>query len=161
MMKILVPKKIAQRIIEGLKKAGNQEIGGILMGEHIEAEIYRVKDITLQRRSGSFTWFVRTIESIVAPLSRFFRDTGERFTKFNYLGEWHSHPNSPAVSSAIDRATMRDLLLDPKSTANFLVLIIVRLTATNYLEISAQTFLSSGHQISCEVQLDRTGGAVS
>ena len=91
-MNVLLPDSIGQTLVVALQKAGNREIGGILMGEHVSDATYRVKDITIQRHGGKFASFTRVVRGSLMSLRRFFRKTEYDFTRFNYLGEWHSHP---------------------------------------------------------------------
>ena len=81
---------------------------------------------------------------------------GHNYERFNYLGEWHSHPNAPAVPSPRDSLTIREILDHPETDANFLVLLIVRLTRTEVLEMSAHAFLASGQILECEIEIQET-----
>jgi len=117
-----------------LDKAARREIGGILMGEHVAEGVFRVKDLTIQRRGGTFASFVRIIQEAIGPLRSFFRATNEDFVRFNYLGEWHSHPSFEAVPSDPDHETMRDIIEDPEVGANFVVLMVVKLSRAGHFE---------------------------
>ena len=87
-----------------------REVGGVMMGEHVEGEVFRVIEVTVQQ-AGTVTTFVRLIWDAVASLGRFFARTGHQYTKFNYLGEWHSHPSFRLHPSDRDSATIRTFLL--------------------------------------------------
>lgn len=50
---------------------------------------------------------------------------------------------------------MRELLTDPATVANFLILLIVRENATRDLELSANAFLASGHVIVCDIEIEK------
>ena len=126
-MQILLPPDIIQRLSAALGRAGVREIGGILMGEQIGENIFRVKNITVQQHGGSFAAFVRMVLDVIAPLTDFFRATNNNYTRFNYLGEWHCHPSFVPKPSSRDRETMRSIVDDPQVGANFAVLLIVRL----------------------------------
>ena len=52
--------------------------------------------------------------------------TGNDFRRFNYLGEWHSHPSFSAHPSREDIATMTDLVENGEGIT-FAALMIVRL----------------------------------
>jgi hypothetical protein len=129
-----------------LEDAGTQEVGGILMGEHVADAVYRVLDLTIQRHSGTRISFVRVIREILSPLRRFFRRTGYNYTRFNYLGEWHSHPSSSLQPSGLDHQTMWEILGDPQAGANFVILMIVRLSTAGHLERTV-TVYQPGHQV--------------
>ena len=61
-MKIHLPSDIQKRLIPALERAGSHEIGGILMGEHIDESEFRIVDLTVQEQFGSVAFFY--------PLSR-------------------------------------------------------------------------------------------
>jgi len=150
-MQILLPEKITRRLSVALKAAGRQEIGGILMGERVSDEVYRVQNLTIQRRGGTFASFVRSIQGILTPLKRFFRQTGYNYTRFNYLGEWHSHPSFALEPSPLDHETMWDIVEDPQVGANFAVLIIVRLDDIGRLEATATVYLPGRQMLKAEL----------
>lgn len=139
-MQLLLPPDLTVRLIEALYKAGRREIGGILMGEHVAKGVFRVKNLTIQRRGGTFASFVRAIQDVIGPLRNFFRSTNGEFTRFNYLGEWHSHPSYEAVPSGPDHETMRDIIEDPEVGANFVVLMIVKLNGAERMEGSVTVY---------------------
>ena len=143
MVEIVLPNRLQQRLADALRRAGAREIGGILMGEYLEPDRFRVADLTVQGRGGTVTAFVRVLGAALTALSRFFRNTRRQYEQFNYLGEWHSHPSFEAVPSAPDIRSMRAIACDPKVGANFLVLLIVRL-AGERLEASLTVFWPDG-----------------
>ncbi len=129
-MQLLLPPNIVECIHSALRDAGKREIGGILMGEHVGIDAFRVKEITVQRRGGTFASFVRLVEYIVGPLNNFFRTTRHDYTRFNYLGEWHSHHSFELTPSSTDHNTMLQIANDPKVGANFLALLLVRVNSS-------------------------------
>lgn len=140
-MKVLLPETISIKLTAALKKSGPREIGGILMGEHVADGLFRICDITVQKQPGSFVSFWRLFEGLTASLQNFFRGTNYDFTRFNYLGEWHSHPCFDLVPSDIDSQTMWEILEDPEVGANFAVLLIVKLNYMGELEASSTAYL--------------------
>ncbi len=143
-MKLLLPPEQQSRLMDALQKAGAREIGGVLMGEHVGPDTFRVKSLTVQDHGGAFASFVRFLEQIVQPLAAFFKSTNHEYRRFNYLGEWHSHPSFTLVPSRTDIASMRDIVQDPKVGATFAVLLIVKRTAAGRLE-GALTVFPAGH----------------
>jgi proteasome lid subunit RPN8/RPN11 len=128
MIKILLPKELQKRLINQLTKAGTREIGGILMGEHVAEGVFRVCDFSVQQQGGTWITFVRKIEeSLTQSLRKFFRKTNFQYTKFNYLGEWHSHPSFSLTPSALDQESMWEIILDQSVGANFAILLIAKL----------------------------------
>jgi proteasome lid subunit RPN8/RPN11 len=153
-MQVLLPNKIASKLIRALRKAGHQEIGGILMGECLEADCFRIVDLTIQQQGGAFASFIRSISSTVVPLKRFFQRTNHEYQRFNYLGEWHSHPSFCTEPSARDIHTMWEMLDDPTVGANFLVLLIVRLNAAETLESTLTVFVPQQPPFQAEFKLE-------
>jgi hypothetical protein len=130
-------------MVDALQKAGTRETGGILMGEHITHNTFRVLDITVQRQLGTFASFIRAISGITLALSRFFRRTNYVYPRFNYLGEWHSHPSFVLKPSSSDCEAMLQIVNDSAVAANFAVLVIVRLQGHN-LQGAAFIFMPGG-----------------
>ena len=112
------------------------------MGEHVREDVFRVVDISVAAIRWIADQFVRDPASHDAQLRSFFARTGQDFTRFNYLGEWHSHPTFEPLPSAVDIATMQSLVEDPNVGANFLVLLITTLTAGETIDVSAAAFHS-------------------
>jgi len=157
-LQILLPPEVIQRLAAALERAGAREIGGILMGEHIDEGVFRVKGVTIQHYGGSFAAFVRKVQDVIAPLTEFFRATDNNYTRFNYLGEWHSHPSFVSMPSSRDRETMRGIVDDPWVGANFAVLLIVKLNETGHVEGSVTVFQPGGHEYLGELVVEQENG---
>ncbi len=157
-MQIQLPPNAMQRLTTALEWAGTREIGGILMGEHISENVFRVKDMTIQQHGGSFAAFVRIVQDILTPLTEFFRSTNNNYTRFNYLGEWHSHPSFVPEPSGRDRETMRGIINDPEVGANFVVLMIVKLSQTGQLDGTVTVFHSDGAEYQGELVIENEYG---
>ena len=138
---IKIPNDLTRKLAVALKKAGLREIGGILMGEHLSNKTFLIKDLTMQRHGGTFTSFIRAARVVIAPVRRFFKKTGYNYTRFNYLGEWHSHPSFSPSPSLNDCDTMWSIVEDPEVGAKFAVLMIVRLNGNKEVEGTATVFL--------------------
>lgn len=138
-MKLLLPQRVTT-ILRRKLRGRLREIGGIMVGEHVAADTFRVVDISFQKRTGTIAHFVRDPAHHKTFLEEFFARTGKDYTRFNYLGEWHSHPIFEPLPSGEDCCTMHDLVEDPDVGVNFAVLIIVRLRGWRVLELSATLF---------------------
>ena len=134
--------------------AGSQEIGGILMGEHIGANVFRIVDVTIQRQSGTIAFFVRTMTGLASTLRRFYRRTNNEYRRFNYLGEWHSHPSFRLEPSATDVEAMLQIVGDAAVGANFAVLLIVQLIL-HKLQAASYIFLPGGSMERAETVLEQ------
>lgn len=152
-MRVLLPRDVADRLASALRDAGSRETGGVLMGEHVSEGVFGVKDLTVQRRCGTFASFVREVRTALVPLRRFFVETGHDYTRYNYLGEWHSHPSFLAEPSRRDSETMWRIVDDPAVGANFAVLLIARLGTGGELEGSVTTYLPGRRRLQATLEI--------
>ena len=127
MIQVSLPAGIRDRMKKALRRAGSREIGGILMGEELGTGQFRVVDFSLDEISGEHAHFVRDAEHHRQALERFFDQTEHDYQRFNYLGEWHSHPGFPAAPSETDIWSMKELV-EGERGIEFSVLLIVKLT---------------------------------
>jgi integrative and conjugative element protein (TIGR02256 family) len=139
-MQLLLAPQVIKRLKRELRRAGRQEIGGLLMGEHVRDEVFRVIEISVQGSGGSHSCFIRNPSNHKAQLEKFFAETCNDYARFNYLGEWHSHPNFDPVPSFTDIETMQSIVDDPDVGANFLVLLIPKLGSRKQIEATATAF---------------------
>jgi [CysO sulfur-carrier protein]-S-L-cysteine hydrolase len=150
-VKIIIPLIIKEQLVTALKNASDHETGGILMGEHIGIDEFRVKEITIQPDLGTFASFVRALSHALASLNKFFQKTKYNYAHFNYMGEWHSHPSFIPAPSSKDISTMIDSVNDKNVGANFLVLIILKLNTTGSIEGTATAFYPNLPSARCEL----------
>jgi len=156
-MKLRIQKPTIEAWVHDLKRAGSREIGGVLFGEQLTVGEFRIVGATRQRfGGGSKLRFHRRGGQARKDILSMHNRYGWDAERFNYLGEWHSHPNFPALPSARDEVTMYQLLADQKGAVNFLVLAIVRLSKTGLFEIGARTYLTTGQKIDCEIIAEDT-----
>jgi integrative and conjugative element protein (TIGR02256 family) len=124
-----------------LRRASSNEIGGVLGAEHVGDCQFRISDLSIQRTGGSRARFIRGPSFHRRFISRFLSRKNQQYERFNYLGEWHSHPSFSTQPSLEDIRQMQRLIEDRAQQANFLVLMIVRLDELGNLEGSAHVFL--------------------
>jgi proteasome lid subunit RPN8/RPN11 len=139
-MKLLLPDAIESQMKRELRAAGRREIGGVLLGELVRPGVFRVVDITVQRTGGTSSRFVRIPRLHAEAIKAFFERTGHRYERFNYLGEWHSHPSYPTRPSGSDVRAMEEILRNPVMAVNFALLSIVKIPAAGF-EISSYAFV--------------------
>lgn len=140
-MKILIPKKIRKSMQKHMKQAGQKEIGGILMAEQIDFHNFRVVEYSIDVRCGTTSSFFRNSENHDLALQDFFSKTGENYSRFNYLGEWHTHPSFEVKPSLQDIKAMQDLVDDEFSNLSFAVLFIAKLTLMYQFKSSGYIFI--------------------
>jgi len=152
MIVLILPLELRQRIKAALRKAGTREVGGVLMAEHLGPNRFLVKEITVHRR-GAFASFVRLVEDAVGRLRSFSEQSRHEYTRYNYIGEWHSHPSFEPIPSHKDDASMTEIVQDPTVGANFSVLLVVILI-NDELVATLHTYLPDGtkHQSTLEYQ---------
>lgn len=138
-MRIELEYDVRTRLRKTLRQAGRQEIGGMIFAEQLASAHFRVIDFSLDAHSGSHATFNRDPDVHRQALDDFFRRTGHDFTRFNYLGEWHSHPSFSTHPSPDDIATMTGLVEDSKNIS-FAVLMIVRLRFQVWMDCTFTTF---------------------
>lgn len=125
-MRIDFPKEYVDLITQACRGSDINEIGGILFGEHIGSNHFKVADITVDEQ-GLVASFKRSIKHVLGACKKFFGKTNHDYTRFNYLGEWHSHPRYAITPSSRDDQSMIEIVCDESVGANFVILMIVRL----------------------------------
>jgi len=138
-MKVKLAKDVQERMLLCLSRARRREVGGVLMAEQLKPGEFRVVDFSLDEITGSAAHFVRSPEHHCEALDDFFARTGNDYTRYNYLGEWHSHPNHQPIPSATDIVSMNNLLEEEESIS-FAVLLIVKKGWWKRLHCSAVLF---------------------
>lgn len=124
-MILFLPRDVRKRLHKAVRKAGRREVGGVLMAEQIEPGRFHLADFSLDSQTGGAAHFVRSVADHRAALSAFFEKTGGDFGRFNYLGEWHSHPNHLPIPSPEDSRSMESLV-GGEQDIPFAVLLIVQ-----------------------------------
>jgi hypothetical protein len=115
------------------------------MAEHVGPNEFKVCELTVHRR-GAIASFMRRIEDAIGKLCLFFQRTDHDYLRFNYLGEWHSHPLFEPMPSAMDDMSMLEIVQDKSVGANFAVLLIVKLEPNGQLVSTAHTYLPDGRR---------------
>lgn len=140
MIEVVLSGPVLARLRRELRRAGSDEIGGVLAGESLGDRRFLVVDLSIQRGGGGFAHFVRDSSAHRRFMRRFFARTGHQYHRYNYLGEWHSHPSFPALPSPTDLRQMQQLIEDREQSALFLALLVVKLDRVGNLEASAHAF---------------------
>jgi proteasome lid subunit RPN8/RPN11 len=140
MMTLQIHKSQVARLQAELRRAGRREIGGVLAAENLGDTVFRLVDFSVQRSGGGVACFVRKPTQHRRFMTKFFKATGHDYARFNYIGEWHSHPMFPAHPSRVDLRQMQEIVEDAEQNALFAVLLVVRLGGRDVLEASACAF---------------------
>ena len=111
-----------------------------MLAEQLAPGHFRVVDFSLDLYSGSHAKFRRDPAAHQKAMDAFFEKTGRDFSRFNYLGEWHSHPSFSVHPSQEDIDTMTNLVENSRSEITFAVLLIVRLRFWMWMAYSMTIF---------------------
>lgn len=140
MIDIEISPELRRRFKRQLRFAGHREIGGILMSEQIAPNRFRLLDFSVDQKTGTRNGFRRNEVEHMEALDRFLARHGNNFARYNYLGEWHSHPSFSVEPSVRDCQTMFELT-SRDETVLFAALLIVRLDYWFFLRCSAMMFV--------------------
>jgi [CysO sulfur-carrier protein]-S-L-cysteine hydrolase len=153
MITLILRREVAERMRVALHGAGRREIGGVLMAEHTGSNEFEVLDLTIHGR-GTIAFFLRKAEEAVTRLKSFFVRVNHDYVRFNYLGEWHSHPSFELEPSEKDDISIREIVEDRYVGANFVVLLIVKLADKGELLMRAYTYLPNGTKYESTVSVE-------
>jgi integrative and conjugative element protein (TIGR02256 family) len=155
-MQLLVARPVIERLERELRRAGRKEIGGLLMGEHLRDELFRLVELSVQRSGGTDACFIRRPGDHKAQLEKFFAETGNDFTRFNYMGEWHSHPSFEPLPSDTDVCMMQSIIEDPDAGVNFLLLMVCRMASGRgrVLEMTATAFRAGAPPLAVPISVE-------
>lgn len=126
MIDVVLNSECVRKLKYELRTAGQNEIGGVLAAEQVGDGCFLVVDLSVQR-NGTHSHFERDPAQHREFIRRFHERMGHKPERFNYLGEWHSHPAYPVTPSDVDLRQMQDLVEDAEQKSSFLVLMIVKL----------------------------------
>lgn len=140
MIELIFSDATARRLKRELRLAGDREIGGVLAAENLGGGAFRICAMSVQRTGGSSSSFIRDARIHRKFIHRFFSRTNYDYQRYNYIGEWHSHPSFVALPSGVDVSQMHALINEPTQAASFLVLVVVKAGATGGVEASAHAF---------------------
>lgn len=126
MIDIILTGRCIRKLKKELRAAGSNEIGGVLAAEQVADGKFVVRDLSVQR-DGTFARFVRDPAQHRTFMRRFHMRMGNQPERFNYLGEWHSHPSFLALPSIPDLRQMQILIEDKEQLSSFLVLMVTKL----------------------------------
>jgi [CysO sulfur-carrier protein]-S-L-cysteine hydrolase len=143
-------------IREACIKSGEKEIGGMLFAQHTDVNTFRILEITAASENpGNIFNFLRELKYSLKCLQKFFERHQHKYTEYNYLGEWHSHPSFELIPSSTDDATMLEIIEDQKVGAYFAVLLIVKIQEKELIA-KAWAYYLSGEKIECVLNLNES-----
>lgn len=151
---IRLPRDVRAVIESACRETGSRETGGMLFGEHVAEGDFRILQAT-RAGTGSFARFVRRLADGLGQLEKFFHNSNRNYVRFNYLGEWHSHPSFSLEPSSPDDMTMFAIVNDPTTGARFAVSLIVKLLADGTLDARSFAYFSGGARQGCTLVFEK------
>lgn len=109
-LELIIDDKLIQRIADyGADKYPN-EFGGLLLGRYLNNHTtVSIEDTLLPKKYKSSRYFFeRGSEGLRESLELHYN----ALPSLIYIGEWHTHPDSPARPSALDLKSMKELADD-------------------------------------------------
>jgi integrative and conjugative element protein (TIGR02256 family) len=106
------------------------EFGGLLIGRYLDGNTtVSVEDILVQENAMSSRFsFERSNTDATPELEKFFR----QLPSLTYVGEWHTHPDNPAIPSRQDLASMQELAKDSRVLITNPILMILGISANRF-----------------------------
>lgn len=150
-MRLEIPNDQISALHEALASAGTKEIGGQIFGEQLAPSHFLASELTFQKRRGTFSRFIVDLIQAARDALQFFDRTQHRYTRFNYIGEWHSHPSFDVCPSITDIETMRELVRDPDFKGHFAVLMITKLER-EIIKAGGWVFDPNGREFQIELE---------
>lgn len=124
-MTIVIPKEISELLKKELDFMGQNETKGSFFAERIDNDLFEVNEIYFSKKRGTFS-FIKMI--IGDEYKKFQKKYHEKYSfdyeKYNYIGDWHSHPSFSCFPSTYDKKEAIDDF--KKSNANFIVQFIFK-----------------------------------
>ena len=135
------------------QKLWSKEAGGVLIGKELKDTdhyiITAASTPTRHDKRSRFS-FTRSMESAQPLIDRKWEESGGIE---NYIGEWHTHPESKPTPSGIDQALIRQVVSDNSSPFPKVFLVIGGLNGSLYLGV-AETLGSGDISISRQIEVD-------
>lgn len=153
-LKLRLPPTVIKKLKTELRAARSREIGGVIVGEFIGNDTFRVEDISVQRDGGTAVHFLRDPVQANTFIKEFTAKHANDYERYNYLGEWHSHPSFLPVPSGEDVETTQGLVESPEVGVNFLVLLICKRTFWRGLQMSVTLFRKGVRPEPAQVELE-------
>jgi len=124
-LEIIIPAKITSLIKKHIDKYSPLETKGALFAEHLGDNIFKIDSVYLEPKPGTTTYVKLVVNRVYQAFQNSFHKKHQyHFSKFNYIGDWHSHPLFECIPSSFDvEEVQKDL---KNSNANFLVQLILK-----------------------------------
>lgn len=150
-MKIILSKKVSEKIIKKLRSAGNRETKGALFARRMDAGNFEIEDVFICKSFGSTVFSNLVINYSYKRFERkYFKRFNYDFENHNYIGDWHSHPLFNCVPSDYDKRELKEEFQN--SNAIFLIQLIVKIVDDKL--VGRCYYITNATKISeCEIEI--------
>lgn len=130
-LNLVICDEVVSEIKQHAKRHFPKEYGGVLIGKYSKdqktASIHHIIHPKKFKNSPSF--FEANVISINKKIKQYYEDSNGELI---YLGEWHSHPNMPAIPSSIDVNAMSKIDQDKEVKIASPILLIAHVTLQDF-----------------------------
>jgi proteasome lid subunit RPN8/RPN11 len=124
-LEIIIPKKISLILIKQISKHSPLETKGALFAEDLGNDTFKIDGVYLEPKPGTTTFVKLYInQEYVSFQKNYHKFRKNNFSKYNYIGDWHSHPLFECLPSSYDVSEVEEDI--KKSNAIFLVQLILK-----------------------------------
>jgi proteasome lid subunit RPN8/RPN11 len=124
-LEIIIPKKISLILIKQISKHSPLETKGALFAEDLGNDTFKIDEVYLEPKPGTTTFVKLYInQEYLSFQKNYHKFRKNNFSKYNYIGDWHSHPLFECLPSSYDVSEVEEDI--KKSNAIFLVQIILK-----------------------------------
>ncbi len=124
-MEIIIPKEITLRLIKQISKYSPLETKGALFAEDLGNDTFKIDEVYLEPKPGTTTFVKLYINhEYVTFQKNYHKLRNNNFSKYNYIGDWHSHPLFECYPSSYDVSEVEKDM--KQSNAIFLVQLILK-----------------------------------
>jgi len=124
-LEIIIPKEITLRLIKQISKYSPLETKGALFAEDLGNDTFKIDEVYLEPKPGTTTFVKLYINhEYVTFQKNYHKLRKNNFSKYNYIGDWHSHPLFECFPSSYDVSEVEKDM--KQSNAIFLVQLILK-----------------------------------
>lgn len=148
-MTIEIPKPISELLKRELEVMNQNETRGSFFAERVNGALFKVNDVYFSKKRGTFSFIKMLIGDEYKKFQKnYHKKYFFEYEKYNYIGDWHSHPSFSCLPSSYDIAEAIDDF--KKSNANFIIQIIIKIEND---KLVGNAFLYDKYNIASEIEL--------
>ena len=158
--RVILSEAVAAKIRDGIPRASQIEAGGVMLGEHVGDNTFRVTDVSL--KLGRHRYYYCDPPEHQPFVDEFLARFPDR-KRFGLLGTWHSHPSGIAMPGRGDLRTLKDKMTSPLCDLSFMVMMIACLNGASQVYAGGVVLLrgeSDVQMVEITIEDGQAGGKV-